>query len=207
MAVSFFGLFANTSQAQQATATLTGVVTDQTGAVITNATVTATNQATNLSRTVTTNGEGVYVISSLPVGEYKVKFDAVGFANHNSYEKITLGVGQTVSLNTEIGAGGPESIVTITDNPIIDTQTSQVDEVINDKEIENLPLNGRNFLELALLTPGNAPAPNFDPTKTNTRNNRDALRLSPFADFNFSFRRSAGHSFARRFIQNSTIST
>ncbi len=207
MAVCFFGLFANTSQAQQATATLTGVVTDQTGAVITNATVTATNQATNLSRTVTTNGEGVYVISSLPVGEYKVKFDAVGFANHNSYEKITLGVGQTVSLNTEIGAGGPESIVTITDNPIIDTQTSQVDEVINDKEIENLPLNGRNFLELALLTPGNAPAPNFDPTKTNTRNNRDALRLSPFADFNFSFRRSAGHSFARRFIQNSTIST
>ncbi len=123
LAVSFFGLFANTSQAQQATATLTGVVTDQTGAVITNATVTATNQATNLSRTVTTNGEGVYVISSLPVGEYKVKFDAVGFANHNSYEKITLGVGQTVSLNTEIGAGGPESIVTITDNPIIDTQT------------------------------------------------------------------------------------
>lgn len=94
LAVSFFGLFANTSQAQQATATLTGVVTDQTGAVITNATVTATNQATNLSRTVTTNGEGVYVISSLPVGEYKVKFDAVGFANHNSYEKITLGVGK-----------------------------------------------------------------------------------------------------------------
>ncbi|MEP6924735.1 MAG: TonB-dependent receptor, partial [Pyrinomonadaceae bacterium] len=56
----------------------------------------------------------------------------------------------------------------IAEMPLVDTQTSKIDAVIQTKEIENLPLNGRNFLELALLTPGNAPAPNFDPTKSNT---------------------------------------
>lgn len=163
-----FVLLSGAAQAQQATATLTGVVTDPNGAAISGAIVTATNKATNFSRIVMTNNEGVYAIPSLPVGEYEIKFDAKGFSSRNLYEKITLSVGQTVNLNTEIGVSGPESIVTITDNPTVDTQTSKVDEVIKDAEIENLPLNGRNFLELALLTPGNSLAPNFDPTKTNT---------------------------------------
>lgn len=158
------------SYAQSANATLTGVVTDPNGAVIPEATVTATNKATNLSRIVTTNDEGVYVISSLPVGEYNLSFEAKGF-NKMSFDKIVLSVGQTVTSDTSLTVGEVKEVV-LDDffgiNPIVDTQTSKVDAVINDKELENLPLNGRNFLELALLTPGNAPAPNFDPTKTNT---------------------------------------
>ncbi len=169
LAVSFFGLFANTSQAQQATATLTGVVTDPNGAVIPNASVTATNKATNLSRTTSTNDESVYVISSLFVGEYDVKVSAQSFETKISESAVSLSVGQTVTLNAELTIGVTYTTTDlIGEIPSIDTQTSKVDEVINDKEIENLPLNGRNFLELALLTPGNAPAPNFDPTKTNT---------------------------------------
>src|SRR5688500_6665702 len=61
-----------------------------------------------------------------------------------------------------------EVVDLVGNSPLVDVYTSKVDRVIDKKEIENLPLNGRNFLELALLTPGNAPAPNFDPTKSNT---------------------------------------
>ncbi len=166
LAISFFGLFANASQAQQATATLTGVVTDSNGAVIPGASVTATNSATNLSRTTSTNDEGDYVISSLPVGSYVVKVFAPNF-DFRVFENINLNVGQTLSLNTDLEVRNLSNRVEVFGNAV-DTQTSKVDEVIKDTEIENLPLNGRNFLELALLAPGNAPAPNFDPTKTNT---------------------------------------
>ncbi len=154
---------------QQPTATLTGFVADQNGAVIVGATVTATNKTTNISRTVTTNDEGVYVISSLPVGEYEVKVFAQNFETKVSESAISLNVGQTVTLNAELKVGVRYTTIDlIGEMPSIDTQTSKVDAVINDKEIGNLPLNGRNFLELALLTPGNTIAPNFDPTKTNT---------------------------------------
>lgn len=159
-------VFGKANFAQSANANLTGVVTDQTGAVISGATVTAMNKATNLSRTVSTNDEGVYVISSLPVGEYSVKVSAPNF-DFRVFENINLNVGQTLSLNTDLEVRNLANRVEVFGN-IIDTQTSKVDAVINDREIENLPLNGRNFLELALLVPGNAPAPNFDPTKTNT---------------------------------------
>jgi outer membrane receptor protein involved in Fe transport len=156
--------------AQQPAATLNGVVTDQNGAVIQGVTVTATSKSTNIPRTATTNDEGVYVITSLPVGEYGVKFAAQNF-KETIYETVVLNVGQTVTSNATLSVGEVREVVLDGYNRIeakVDTQTSKVDAVINDKEIENLPLNGRNFLELALLTPGSAIAPNFDPTKTNT---------------------------------------
>ena len=169
LTIWFLGLLSNTVQAQQATTTLTGVVSDQNGAVILGATVTATNKGTNLSRTVSTNDEGVYVISSLPVGEYEVKISALNFETKISESAISLNVGQTITLDAVLKIGVTYTTTDlIGEMPLIDTNTSKVDAVITTKEIENLPLNGRNFLELALLVPGNAPAPNFDPTKTNT---------------------------------------
>jgi outer membrane receptor protein involved in Fe transport len=154
---------------QLPTATLTGVVTDQNGAFIQGATILATNKTTNLARTAATNDEGVYVISSLPVGDYEVKVSAANFETKISESPVSLSVGQTVTLNAELKIGAATTTVDlIGEMPLVETQTSKVDAVINDKEIENLPLNGRNFLELALLTPGNSIAPNFDPTKTNT---------------------------------------
>jgi len=166
-----FVLFCTISTfSQQPTATLTGVVSDPNGAIIPNATVIATNKATNLSRTVTTNEEGIYIFSNLPVGEYEIDFNAVGFTK-TKIVNVELSVGQTVTRNRNLQVITLDEIVTIDDRfatPLVDTQTSKIDEVINDEEIRNLPLNGRNFLELALLTPGNTIAPNFDPTKTNT---------------------------------------
>jgi hypothetical protein len=153
--------------AQQPTASLTGVVTDPNGAMVQGATVTATNKATNFSRTTTSNDEGVYIISNLPVGEYEVKIDKTGF--RVLPQSLILNVGQTTTYN-EVLEPGSASVdpVFITITPLVDKINSKIDAVINKQEIENLPLNGRNFLELALLTPGNTIAPNFDPTKTNT---------------------------------------
>lgn len=155
--------------AQQPTATLSGVVVDSNGAVIPGATVTATNRGTNASRSVSTNDEGVYSIPNLPVGIYSLKVQARNFQT-GSFDEITLNAGQSVVTNAELHPEGVsiqiDEYFSIT--PLVDTQNSNVDSVIVDREIENLPLNGRNFLELALLTPGNAPAPNFDPTKAGT---------------------------------------
>lgn len=150
---------------QNPTATLTGVVTDSQGAVIQGATVKATNKATNFSRTVVTNDEGVYIIANLPVGEYEIK---TSFSNFQDLvNSISLNVGQVVNYDQSLKVSGGD-VFYVESASIVDTQTSKVDEVIKEKEISNLPLNGRNFLELALLTPGNSLAPNFDPTKTNT---------------------------------------
>ena len=83
---------------------------------------------------------------------------------------MTLNVGQTVTLNVPLEININESVIVDLDTrrSLIDHETSLVDGVIESKEVESLPLNGRNFLELAFLIPGNSPAPNFDPTKTNT---------------------------------------
>lgn len=154
---------------QQSNATLTGVVTDQNGAVVAGADVSVTDPSRNLARTTVTDGDGVYVVAGLNAGKYSVVIKKTGFKDLR-IENVIAGAGQTTVADGQLEVG-TETIVLDGELGIddhIDTQTSKVDAVIGEREIENLPLNGRNFLELALLTPGNSPAPNFDPTKTNT---------------------------------------
>ncbi|MBV9926037.1 MAG: TonB-dependent receptor [Acidobacteria bacterium] len=165
-------LFAHPAAARQqsASATLRGVVTDPQGAVVPGVSVRATNLATGAARQTSTNENGVYAFTGLAPGDYEVQAEAQGF---DVLKKgATLRVGQSVALDLTLQLSVKTEIVCVDCGvdltPPIDTETSKVDRVITEREIENLPLNGRNFLELALLTPGNAPAPNFDPTKTNT---------------------------------------
>lgn len=155
---------------QAATATLTGRVTDPQGAVIAGAEVTANQKTTALQRISRTDEEGLFTITNLPPGEYEVKVQASGF-KVMTYSGVVLPVGQSITLNVVAEIGGPaDNIGYISGGGslAIDTTASVVDGIINRQAIESLPLNGRNFLELALLIPGNAPAPNFDPTKVNT---------------------------------------
>ncbi|HWT01810.1 MAG TPA: TonB-dependent receptor [Pyrinomonadaceae bacterium] len=161
-----------TAHAQQsATATLSGRISDPNGASVGGAQVSATFKATGVRRETTTNEDGFYTLSALPPGEYEVRVQAQGFAPAVAAPAVTLQVGQNATLDATLQIGAKEITVTVDDAdavPLLDTLSSDVDGVISRREIENLPLNGRNFLELALLVPGNAPAPNFDPTKTNT---------------------------------------
>ena len=154
---------------QAANATLTGTVTDQMGAVVAGTKITATQLATGVSRDTVSNSDGLYVFSNMAPGEYELRLEAKGFARH-IITAVILKVGQTVTINAhlEIGTKTIETDPIIQGPPLIDNSNSVIDGVIGSREVEGLPLNGRNFLELALLVPGNSPAPNFDPTKTNT---------------------------------------
>src|SRR4030095_17190053 len=154
---------------QVATATMTGRIIDHNGAVIAGAQISVTNIATSARRETTTNDDGLYVLAGLVPGEYTVRVQAVGFAAKTSESPITLQVGQSKTVDATLDVGSlTETVDLVGESPLIDTNTSAVDGLIDKRLIEALPLNGRNFLELALLVPGNAPAPNFDPTKTNT---------------------------------------
>jgi Carboxypeptidase regulatory-like domain/TonB dependent receptor len=156
--------------AQQPAAALSGVVTDPTGAGISGASVRVRQKSTGIERETTTNEEGMYVFPNLAAGEYELKAEARNFAQRVEVT-VLLRVGQNATLNFSLHPSGPTETVTLDDRDslvAVNTISSVVDGVITERAIENLPLNGRNFLELALLVPGNSPAPNFDPTKTNS---------------------------------------
>ena len=167
--VMLSGFVLDASAQQSATATLGGRVLDPNQAVVTGARVTALQKATGIVRSTTTNAEGVFVLTNLPADEYEVKIQASGFSLKQL--DVTLQVGQNETLNSTLSIGSPrvDTQMILTDRlAAISTEASVVDGVVSKREIEGLPLNGRNFLELALLIPGNSPAPNFDPTKSNT---------------------------------------
>jgi hypothetical protein len=167
-----FAAAPETDAQQLATATLGGRITDPTGAVIVGVQVIVTQKATGVQRKAITNDEGLFVLTSLPVGEYEVYVHAVAGFAAKTVPSVVLQVGQTANLDLTLSPAGVTETICLhcgDDMPLLVNTTSPIVEgVINEREIENLPLNGRNFLELALLIPGNAPAPNFDPTKTNT---------------------------------------
>jgi len=165
----FICLPANTSAQQAGTATMGGRVTDTNRAVIAKAKITARKKDTGTERSTETNSEGLYALPNLQPGEYEITVEASGFKKL-VVASFKLPVGQTVTRDITLEVG--QITITVDDTGIwqesVNTSSSVVDGVIGNKTIENLPLNGRNFLELALLIPGNAPAPNFDPTKTNS---------------------------------------
>lgn len=155
---------------QAARATLTGLVTDPNGAAVPGVKITATLESAGIKRETMSNDEGFYVLTDLVPGEYELRVEAKGFITKVSKVPISLKVGQSVTLDVplEIGLSETQVIDLVPERLMIDNTASVVQGVIESREVEALPLNGRNFLELALLVPGNAPAPNFDPTKTNT---------------------------------------
>ncbi|HZS06107.1 MAG TPA: TonB-dependent receptor [Blastocatellia bacterium] len=158
-----------TASAQQsATATLSGRVTDPNGAVIPGAKVSVIQKDTGIQRETVTSDEGLYVLTNLNPGEYEVRIEHQGFKKKVSKSSISLKVGQQQTLDAvmEVGEINEQVIDLISEMPLVNSERSTVDGFITSSQISTLPLNGRNYLELALLIPGNAPAPNFDPTKT-----------------------------------------
>lgn len=154
--------FAQTSN----TGAITGVVKDQNGAVVPGATVTVTNLGTNAVRTATTGTEGTYEIAQLVPGDYRLAVQAQSFAGFTQ-ERVTVNVLSRVTVDPEMRPAGAVEKVTITteNTALVETTKTEVSGVIDQKQMESLPVNGRSFASLATLIPGVTLAPSFDPTK------------------------------------------
>ncbi|HUE80890.1 MAG TPA: TonB-dependent receptor [Pyrinomonadaceae bacterium] len=140
-------------QAQSNAADLRGFVRDATGAVVTNATVTARNPATNLSRTATTNDAGFYQVLNLPPGEYELSVEAASF-KRAVLPDVRLTVGQVADLDISLEAGEISEVVTITGATaeVVETSRTAIATTIDQQRIDHLPINERNYLSFALTT-------------------------------------------------------
>jgi outer membrane receptor protein involved in Fe transport len=144
-------------QAQTTTATLSGTVTDSKGAVVSGASVAVSSAATGLKRQTTTNTEGFYIVPALPPGAYSLKVERSGFAPLQ-IDNIELPVAGTVTqdLSLRVGEIG-EAINISAAAPLLQADSSALAEVVNSRQVDLLPINGRDYRRLTTLLPGSAP--------------------------------------------------
>jgi hypothetical protein len=144
-----------TGLAQTITGSITGIVTDATGAVVPGAKVTATNVDTGVSVGDVTNGAGIYSIRFLQIGKYKVQTEATGFAQQ-SYGPFSLEIDQVAKVNVTLSAGAASTVIDVgaSEQPILNTENATLGETFTENTINNIPLNGRDFSQLTVFTPG-----------------------------------------------------
>ncbi len=154
------------AQTTVGTGSINGVVTDPSGAVVGSATVSITNTATNSIIRLTSNSSGAYTSGALTPGEYRVQVSAKGFSSIS--QVVSVQVGNTSTFNPSLQVGQESQVIEVQANTAeVNTEQATVQGVLTRQQIENLPVNGRNFLDLAQLEPGVQiqDGTNFDPTK------------------------------------------
>ena len=148
--------------AQTTTGTIVGRVIDPSGAVVAGVAVTVINEETGLRRSVSTNSQGDYTANLLPVGRYSVEAELSGFKKAK-VSGIVLQVNQTVRIDQTMEVGEVTQTVEVTSEiPLVKTDRSDVGQVIESKQVVELPLNGRNFIQLAQLGTGAIPIAKVD---------------------------------------------
>jgi hypothetical protein len=165
-----YALGGTRAAAQVPTTTVNGIITDPHDATIGGARVAARNRSTETVHETLTNTDGLYAIPDLPAGSYDVRIEARGFTARE-FADVQLEAGRASTLDAKLELASAQETIHIDDSSIlggVELTQSMIQGEITSTAIETLPLNGRNFLDLAYLIPGNRPAPNFDPTKTNT---------------------------------------
>lgn len=158
-----FGVFAQTTLS---TGSITGTVSDPSGALVSDAKIEVTNVATGQKLQLTSNAAGSFTTGALQPGTYKVQVSAKGF---NSIVQTTVvQVGNTATVNAKLAVGQESTVVDVQGTSVaVNTEQATVQGVLTSEQVENLPVNGRNFLDLAQLEPGVQiqDGQNFDPTK------------------------------------------
>ncbi|MBI3474367.1 MAG: carboxypeptidase regulatory-like domain-containing protein [Acidobacteria bacterium] len=148
--------------AQKTTGSIVGAVTDQAGAVVSGADVTATNPSTGTSRSAKTSATGDYSITELPAGSYDITIKQANFKEYVS-KGVQLFVSSTTTVNAMLTVGSASEQMTVEANAVqVETATGAVGNVVEGNQVRELPLNGRSFAQLTQLMPGVSPASNFD---------------------------------------------
>ncbi len=143
----------------ESSSTLTGTVVDPSDRPVPGAGIAVRNLATLVERTATTNDEGIYELRALPVGTYRMQVSAPGFRLY-TVESLTTEVARTLVQDVRLELGNLSQEVTVTRQPaLIDGATISVGHVIDDRTVQQIPLNGRHFLDLAALAPGSVTPP------------------------------------------------
>ncbi|HWF37265.1 MAG TPA: TonB-dependent receptor [Candidatus Acidoferrales bacterium] len=138
----------------QQTSTILGVVKDSSGATVPGANVTATNTDTALARTTVTGEDGAFRVAGLQPGHYSVKVEKPGFKTATAAD-LTLDVAQELVINPTMEVGATSQQVVVTgEAPVVNTTTSSLGGLVNDEKMSDLPLNGRNFIDLSLMQAG-----------------------------------------------------
>jgi hypothetical protein len=159
----------------QVNAAISGRVTDPSGAAVAGATVTVKSLETGGSKIVKTDGSGDYTVLGLPLGPQEVTAQSPGF-NSMAPVNVSLVVGQDAVVNLGLTVGSPDTVAIVTDQtPLVNTTTSQVSGVVGEKQIKDLPLNGRSFDNLITLNPG---AVNFSALKSANTSTSDGNTFS-----------------------------
>src|SRR6266404_5469937 len=172
---------ANPAWGQEVTASITGTVSDPTGAAIVGATVTAKSVERGLTYTAVTNDSGIYRIAQLPVGSYELKVEKPGFASV-AYPAFVLTLNQVARIDVPLKVGQVTQIVEVTGAaPVLKTEATQVDTIINSATNDNLPLASRNYVQLTLLAPGSV---STDPSSFNNGNNTGGYGGRPLINGN-----------------------
>jgi hypothetical protein len=166
---------------QEVTASITGTITDPSGAVVAGATVTATSQERGLTYPAVTNDSGLYRIAQLPVGTYSLKVEKSGFASV-SHPAFVLTLNQVARIDIGMKVGQATETVEVTSAaPVLETDVTQVDTIINAATNDNLPLASRNYVQLTLLAPG---AVSTDPASFTSGNNTSFYSGRPLINGN-----------------------
>ena len=139
---------------QQITGSIAGTVKDESGALVTTATIKATNVDTGFSRATAAGSDGAYLIQYLPIGKYTVEVNAAGFKKFLQ-QNLVIAVDQTQQLNVVLTVGGASQTITVTEAPpLVETTTAELGRTVTPAEIVSLPLVNRNAYAELSLTPG-----------------------------------------------------
>src|SRR5215831_16907809 len=164
-------------RAQGAAGAINGTVRDSSGAVIPQAAITLINVGTNASRTTVTNDTGNYALVQIPPGQYTLDVTKEGFAP-GQVTHITVLVNQTATYDVALNVGTTVQTLTVQATAAtLQTSTAEIGTVVTTRQVNDLPLNGRNFTELLSLTPGVSPA--------NVGQNSNGFMANPIGDFTF----------------------
>jgi hypothetical protein len=150
------------ASAQKTSGTITGTVVDPSGAVVQGAAVTVVSQATGATRNATTNDQGSFTFPELSAGTYKVSVNKAGF-KQVTQNSVELHVADVTSLNVKMEMGASSETVTVEASPVnVETQSGAVSNIMLGQQVRELPLNGRNFVQLTTLVPGASVGESFD---------------------------------------------